>query len=475
MRVKEAKLSIELMKRMILLIAHFPFLYPDELLYSGIARYHQMSGNTVQKQTIKELFGDSLVCATVDLPSHLKHLSEILNSLYTVDELIMKHTLYPYYKAFIPQVKARMVYELMSEGSSQGEVHVLLGIPASLIKLPSYLRYCIICYEEDLSTYNEPYWHRSHQVPGVCVCPVHKMALRESKVTYSTREEKFKFILIKRSEKDASVIDIHAQLDHLNQYIMVAERSNELLRSIKVVTDCSSISKRDLDEKGYLTKQGRIRFLKLIQDFNAYFSQEFLELLQCKVDEDKCDTWLHKMIRGNDLMFHPLRHILVTEFLGLKNLDSGESTGNEIVKLNKEKLKNYPDRRGAKLSRTPYQDWEKRDLLILSEVEKIVMKLKSQKIKPQRVSLAMVSKSLNKSKVPLVLEKCLYKLPKTKGYLDEEFETTEQFQIRRLECAADRMVNEGFKVQGWRLLKAAGLNRPLRKSVEEKFNNLAFS
>lgn len=475
MRVKEGKLSIELMKRMILLIAHFPFLYPDELLYSGIARYHLMSGNTVQKQTIKELFGDSLVCATVDLPSHLKHLSESLNSLYTVDELIMKHTLYPYYKAFIPQVKARKVYELMSEGASQGEVHALLGIPASLIKLPSYLRYCNVCYEEDLSTYNEPYWHRSHQVPGVCVCSVHKMALRESTVTYTTREKKFEFILIKRSEKDALVKNTHAQLNHLNQYIMVAERSNELLRSVKVVTDCSSISNKDLDEKGYLTKQGRIRFLKMIQDFNAYFSQEFLELLQCEVNEDKCDTWLHKMIRGNNLMFHPLRHILVTEFLGLKNLNSEGSTGIEIVELDKGGWKNPPERKGSKLSRTPNQDWQKRDLLILSEVEKVVMSLKSQKIKPQRVSLAMVSKNLNKSKVPLVLEKCLHKLPKTKRFLDEEFETTEQFQIRRLECAADRMVNEGFKVQGWRLLKAAGLNRPLRKSVEEKFNNLVLS
>ncbi|SEP19868.1 Tn7-like transposition protein D [Paenibacillus sophorae] len=453
------------------MVAHFPSLYPDELLYSGIARYHQMSGNTSQKQTVKELFGDRLVCATVDLPSHLRYLSERLGSVFKVNDLIMKHTLYPYYRAFIPQVKARKIYELMSEGASQGEVHALLGIPASLIKLPSYLKYCRVCYEEDFSTYYEPYWHRSHQVPGVCICPIHKEALIESTVSYTTREKKFEFTSLVSLEKDTA-INLCVQPDFLNQYAMVAERSYELLQSVNLDTIYSSISKTDLHEKEYLTGLGRIRFLKLIQDFNAYYSQEFLKHLQCAVD-DQCETWLHKMIRGNDLIFHPLRHILLADFMG-KNLILGSTTGIEEMEMNQGKWQenNRHERTSARRSRTPFHDWKKRDMVTLTEVREVTKRIKSQKLKPQRISLATVSKNLNKTKVPFVLEKCLHKLPKTKRFLEKEIETTEQFQIRRLELAAARIAKEETKIEGWRLLKAAGLNSPLRESVVEKFKNL---
>ncbi|WP_179232718.1 TniQ family protein [Paenibacillus rigui] len=452
------------------MVAHFPSLNPDELLYSGIARYHQMSGNTAQKQTINELFGDRLVCATVDLPSHIRHLSERLGSLYTVEELIMKHTLFPYYSAFLPQDKARKVYGLMSEGESHGEVHALLGIPASLIKLPNYLRFCGICYEEDMATYHEPYWHRSHQIPGVCVCPIHKVALIESTVSYMTREKKFQFTPLTDLEK-YSASNLCFQINLLNQYAMVAERSYEMLKSVNLVTNCSSISEMNLYKKGYLTERGRIRFLKLIQDFNDYYTQEFLEHLQCAVD-GQSETWLHKMIRGNDLMFHPLRHILVADFMGLSNLNSTENFGIGMLDINGGKWQQNirPKKTGVRTG-TPIHDWKERDSLILFEVEDVVKNLKSRKAKPQRVSLAMVSKNLNKAKIPFVLEKCLHKLPKTKHFLDKEIETTEQFQIRRLEWAAMHLSERGF-VQGWRLMKAAGLNKPLKEAVEMKYNQL---
>lgn len=42
------------------MLSYFPNLYPDELLYSWFARYHDHSGNTSSKQTMKELFGISV-------------------------------------------------------------------------------------------------------------------------------------------------------------------------------------------------------------------------------------------------------------------------------------------------------------------------------------------------------------------------------------------------------------------------------
>ncbi|NBD25545.1 hypothetical protein GT019_16815 [Paenibacillus sp. T1] len=451
------------------MVAYFPSLYPDELLYSGIARYHQLSGNIAQKHTIRDLFGNHLACATVDLPSHLKYLSERLGSVYSVRELIMKHTLYPYYSSFISKNRASKAYDLMSEGAPQGKVHVLLGIPASTIKLPGYLRYCSICYEEDLSLFHEPYWHRSHQAPGVYVCQLHKKVLMESKISYVTRGKKFGFTpLIELEREDSQTIHVHPEC--LYQYEMVAARSYELLSATNMVPDCSRIAKVNLIEKGYLTAQGRIRFLKLIRDFNTHFPPEFLRHMQCEVDGALFESWLHKMIRGQDLMFHPIRHILVGNFFGLTKLDVGEQYEYKYQEVTRKGGSTEHENN----SRSPNQilDWRKRDELTLTEVKQVVIKIKLQETKPRRISLSLVSNSLDKFKVPFVLEKCLNKLPKTKRFLAREIESTEGFQIRRLEWAAAQLVSEGTKIQGWRLLKAAGLNRPLRRSVEEKFNSL---
>ncbi|WP_308636529.1 TnsD family Tn7-like transposition protein [Paenibacillus silvisoli] len=456
-----------------MVVAHFPSLYPDELLYSGVARYHQMSGNIAQKQTIKELFGNRLVCSTTDLPSHLKHLSERLGSTYTLEELIMKHTLYPYYCAFLPQEKARRVYELMSEGSSHGEAHVLLGIPASLIKPPCYLRYCSLCYMEDIARFHEPYWHRSHQLPGVCVCPVHKKALRETTVAYSTREKKFEFIaLAGLSIGDSN--SLRLQTVHLNKLVMVAERSTDLLQSEANILNCTLVSRRDLQLKGYITAQGRIRFQKIIEDFTAYYSSEFLSDMNCEVNG--CETWLHKLIRGYDLMFHPLRHILVDAFMNERNSTIEEKFDTKKLKLIQGGRKGNCRGRAkthTKQLRKSLHDWKKRDELVLTEVEAVVNRLRTQHVKPQRISLATVYKGVNKGRVPFFLKKkVLNKLPKTKCLLDKEIETTEQFQIRRLECASLRIINQGENIKGWRLLKEAGLNKPLRKSVEQHYNRI---
>lgn len=47
------------------------------------------------------------------------------------------------------------------------------------------LRYCPLCARDDLDRRGEPYWHLTHQLWGVSVCPVHGVALRASGVAVS--------------------------------------------------------------------------------------------------------------------------------------------------------------------------------------------------------------------------------------------------------------------------------------------------
>uniref|UniRef100_UPI00188B6361 TniQ family protein n=1 Tax=Vibrio anguillarum TaxID=55601 RepID=UPI00188B6361 len=77
----------------------FPVPYPNELIYSLVARARVHSGAISPKQLLDEVYGDRKVIATVDLPSHLAQISgqypSVLN--ITAASLIYQHTLFPIY------------------------------------------------------------------------------------------------------------------------------------------------------------------------------------------------------------------------------------------------------------------------------------------------------------------------------------------------------------------------------------------
>jgi hypothetical protein len=97
------------------MLSFFPKPYPDELLYSTLARYHVRSGNNSPKITIRELFDDPNTIATADLPSNLEALVKRLSlfSQYTVDDLILNNTLYPFYAPFLPTERAIIIKNSM--------------------------------------------------------------------------------------------------------------------------------------------------------------------------------------------------------------------------------------------------------------------------------------------------------------------------------------------------------------------------
>ncbi|MNP65005.1 hypothetical protein D3C76_1605590 [compost metagenome] len=66
----------------------------------------------------------------------------------------------------------------------------------------------------------------------------------------------------------------------------------------------------------------------------------------------------------------------------------------------------------------------------------------------------------------------LDKLPKTNEFIKKHVDSTETYQIRRLTWAANKLHESEGRVLGWRLLKLAGLNHPLRKMVNDKYMEL---
>ena len=160
---------------------YFPRLYPDELLYSAIARCRVHLGMESHKGLLAMLFGDTRVAAVTDLPSHLQSLAD--NTGLDAKVLVENYTLFPLYVPFIPQERSVRLYHAMLAHDRPGAIG-LAGSSTALVKWPKWLRYCPLCFEDMVDKYGEPYWRRAWQVQGVDTCSVHGCQLLDSPIPF---------------------------------------------------------------------------------------------------------------------------------------------------------------------------------------------------------------------------------------------------------------------------------------------------
>lgn len=141
----------------------FPTPYPNELWYSVMCRHMMRSGSlSIMESRMKEVSFSLLYDKSI-----ARVVSELPKGTFRIEELVMKHTLFPYItRTYSYERKKRYVNELISENASAVRWN-------ASTKTPTFLKYCPICRKEELERYGEGYWHREHQLPLVTVCPEH--------------------------------------------------------------------------------------------------------------------------------------------------------------------------------------------------------------------------------------------------------------------------------------------------------------
>lgn len=84
------------------MIAYFPTAYPDELLYSQLARYYTKSGYMAYAYAAEELYVSKIVRPDMEFvnvftPDALRMISKDM----TMEDVVMQHTMFPYYGRFL--------------------------------------------------------------------------------------------------------------------------------------------------------------------------------------------------------------------------------------------------------------------------------------------------------------------------------------------------------------------------------------
>lgn len=293
------------------MILKFPEPYPDETFYSWIARYHDQSANGLHKFTVQRLYGASPWCAIYGLPTGLQQFCQNLRPLirYQPDELIKNHILLPYFSSAVPQHRIEAVKTKMLQATNSG-VHGKLGTLTSKVKNFRYLRYCPACLEDDKKFMGESYWHRSHQLPGVLICPFHQIPTLNSKVD----KQNFKHLTYASASQYATPYVQQKTMEVSDKLLTIARESSKLLLDYRPqITNHSYRS--ELLKAGF--NQGRfINQNKLAKAFLAYWTPELLNEIEAFPDPEK-KNWLRRICASGDKgsNFHPLYHVLIRLFL----------------------------------------------------------------------------------------------------------------------------------------------------------------
>lgn len=166
------------------MIAYFPTIHPDELLYSQLARYYTKSGYMAYTFAAEELFVSKTVRPDIEfVNTYTPAAVQAITRNLPMEKVVEKHTMFPYYGRFLPSERRQKAFQAMV--SMAGNYRNLLAIPQNKNSKARCLRYCPLCAAHDREQYGEAYWHRIHQMIGTPVCPVHGCYLVDSRVIIS--------------------------------------------------------------------------------------------------------------------------------------------------------------------------------------------------------------------------------------------------------------------------------------------------
>ncbi|MCH4460905.1 TnsD family transposase [Staphylococcus haemolyticus] len=285
--------------------------YPDELLYSAVARYHFYNGNIDCKDTLKELFGSRSVISSVGIGSHLSFLANQLGEHYSVESLLANHTIYPYYASFLSKERQQEILEDV-KGDGKG-LYARLGFVAGGICRKDGLYYCSKCAKADVEKYGEPYIHREHQLEAINYCSHHEIRLRKYPIQSDSRIEYVRFELKHMNFSELEEVDPYKSIS-----VGLAKLAYQLLQLPLHQLNRSQIRMKYnslLQEKNLMTAGKRIRQKELYEAFSAFYPQDFLKQYESNLDEDYEYNWLKILLRNSKRHVHPFRHVLFLYFM----------------------------------------------------------------------------------------------------------------------------------------------------------------
>ena len=507
------------------MLFYFPKRYPDELLYSWIARYQKHTCINSPKQIQKELFGVENNAAVVDFPSNLAEFTMRLANIMpdiSIGYIIDKTTLIPYFQPFSDPSRLSQARENMASDYG-GSIHTSLGLSASRIHFSQHLKVCLKCMEEQLLKYNECYWQRLFQLPSVWICDIHQLALVSTEIPFHP-VNKNQFIHTPDKIQYQSLCS--EKLIHKNRHklLLLAKDSMFLLDHT-----CPAITNELwraryyllLQKNGFIKGNQHVKQEALKERLIEFWGDDLLRFLRCDLMGVIEDYWLTKLTRKIRTNFHPLLHLLLYRALegseiSLEHLFLFDSYDKETTVKNKTTeingklfnakksewitLINENSRLGItdlrKLNPALYAwlyrqnpnwlkqyspkldkggnnaedrvNWPRRDYELCKELLRKVYSLVSDK-NSRRITKTLLAKSIG---MQSLVEKNKEKLPLCYLVFERYTESITKYQCRRVWLAYQALLEDNEPVFAWKLYRQAAIRNNAAHDVHQLISRL---
>lgn len=292
------------------MIRYFPAFQDDEILYSGVCKYHQQTLSNVD-QTCVELFGNKHSnihqLVTQNLDYFIDQVGDIIN--LTTEQAINSLTLIPLYLHFLEKSEFDSLKVAMTSPKSAFKLSIRLA------SKPYHLKFCPECIEADIKSGNELYWRRSQQIPFIPICPIHDCLLNVWKPGYEKINKRKSFYPASKVLR--------------GKYETVKNEDSNLKRDVQILMKLLDNREDQKINLTILTRAEQVGFCKRTS-FGKYFSREQVnsfmkysnELITSqKISHDVIKLWLHGLFgsRGTSVI-NPLLCIQLNSFLQEKPL-----------------------------------------------------------------------------------------------------------------------------------------------------------
>jgi hypothetical protein len=293
---------------------------PGETLFSLVSRLHRFWGYSQAGQTCKVLFGHPQQGSQHDLPGRLSTFVSRTNGRYGgAPELAMTRTVLAYYRPFLSDDVMDSAVRTMS-ADSVAHLKLKLGILTSRFRANHPLKACPHCLREDVAKHGWSYWHLAHQHPGVWVCLAHVCWLQVSSLK-ATGVGRFQWVL-------PSHADLRAQGESMGQGctrdVSAAQGMAQLVSDLvdgrggPYSIDILELAYQSrLSDMGWVTSGGSLRW----PEIGRHYAHHIQSLRGCvdipadMADPGKAAVQLGRIFRGARTGTHPLRHLLIIQWL----------------------------------------------------------------------------------------------------------------------------------------------------------------
>lgn len=467
----------------------FPSFYPDELVYSLFARYHIKSGNIHFSDTSQELFGKVIINPELEFIDILTPTTRAyLTRNISMKQVVLEHTMFKQYARFQTDEKRNELYQLLYRTKG----YYANAITINHKEENGTLKYCPICAKKDREIYGETYWHRSHQLRGLTICPVHFCKLHTSNVRLKKTEALQMIAAETEAVNEAVEMSTNETEIKLAQYLIAVF---ELPLDLENKTSVSQFLCSKIDNTQYIAKTGGTKKIALLyDDLREYYmgvndnclgisQRHHIEKLVDGYKKDflsVCELALFLNISPEELRAMKLpdktkQELFKEEVLALRGQGIGYNRIARMLGVSSATVRktlgvlpkyDYSKCKVKTKSGAIKQDYATLDKDLFPKVEKIINDWSNTGMqRPKRVSINAIQRLLG------LAPKMIEKLPMCRELIVSSMETQEEYWAREVAWAVDIVEQEGKELCITRIYDLTNINKRQLTSCLDKIKD----